>query len=161
MRRKLESDITLIEFLIQFGKIIDTFEGAIYSVEHKFHLIGDHLEMMELEDVEEWKDMIKRLLNKKSSYFTDKKFVKRQWYTHTEPGQEKFLIRVEDPEKQICSGWDCKGNPFKNEWVHLGNRLEKADWVGVSKTSIGHLCMTGDTKDVFNCLNLILEGKIK
>lgn len=51
------------------------------------------------------------------------KFIKGQWYTHTEPGQEKFLIRVEDPEKQICSGWDCKGNPFKNEWVHLGNRL--------------------------------------
>lgn len=51
------------------------------------------------------------------------KFIKGQWYTHTEPGQEKFLIRVEDLEKQICSGWDCKGNPFKNEWVHLGNRL--------------------------------------
>lgn len=54
------------------------------------------------------------------------KFIKGQWYTHTEPGQEKLLIRVEDPEKQICSGWDCKGKPFKNEWVHLGSRLEKA-----------------------------------
>lgn len=55
----------------------------------------------------------------------DGRFIKGQWYTHTEPGQEKFLIRVEDPEKQICSGWDCKGNPFKNEWVHLGNRLKR------------------------------------
>lgn len=57
--------------------------------------------------------------------YNEQKFIKGQWYTHTEPGQEKFLIRVEDPEKQICSGWDCKGNPFKNEWVHLGNRLNR------------------------------------
>lgn len=131
MRAQLESEITLKDFLEQFGEVVDTFEGTIYSVKHSFHLIGDHLEMMDPEDVKEWKDKIDRLWYSKMKKLEDKKgdgrFIKGQWYTHTEPGQEKFLIRVEDPEKQICSGWDCKGEPFRNEWVHLGNRLEKYD----------------------------------
>lgn len=58
-------------------------------------------------------------------------FKKGWWYVHTEPGQEKFMIRVEDPEKQICSGWNCKGQIFKDRWIHLGNRLVPAKDKGI------------------------------
>lgn len=51
------------------------------------------------------------------------KYPKGTWLKHTEPGQEKFLIRVEDPEKSICSGWDCKGHVFQNHKVFIAERM--------------------------------------
>lgn len=46
-----------------------------------------------------------------------------QWYIHTEPGQEKMIIMVVDSEKQLFSGWDCKGKFFSKEWLFLGDRF--------------------------------------
>lgn len=54
---------------------------------------------------------------------TSTKYPKGTWLRHTEPGQEDFLIRVEDPEKSICSGWDCKAHFFINHKVFIGERI--------------------------------------
>lgn len=50
---------------------------------------------------------------------------KGQWYIHTEPGQEKMIFVVVDPEKQLFSGWDCKGKFFSKEWLFVGDRFKK------------------------------------
>lgn len=56
---------------------------------------------------------------------TKTKFKKGLWYVHTEsPG---VLIRVDNPEKSICSGWTGAGRPFKNEYMFLSeSRLRLA-----------------------------------
>lgn len=103
MRGKINQDITLIDYLHMYSNILDNGDHKVFTVVDEFILQGNDL------------------------FVKEPRFIKGQWYTHTEPGQEKFLIRIEDPEKQVCSGWDCKGEPFKNEWVHLGSRLQPAD----------------------------------
>lgn len=50
---------------------------------------------------------------------------KGDWYIHTESGQEKMIFMVVDPEKQLCSGWDCKGKFFSKEWLFVGDRFKK------------------------------------
>lgn len=53
------------------------------------------------------------------------KFKEGHWYVHTEPGMEKFLIRIDDLDHSLCSGWDCKGKRFYKEYVWLGSRLKQ------------------------------------
>lgn len=44
-----------------------------------------------------------------------------QWRVFAEelPGHDKILVRVEDAEKSICSGWDCKGGLFVKQFFPL------------------------------------------
>ena len=44
-------------------------------------------------------------------------FLEGMWYVHEEsPG---FLIRIENVEKSICSGWTGAGRVFKNNYTYL------------------------------------------
>lgn len=43
-------------------------------------------------------------------------------FKHTEPGHEKYLIILVDPEESICSGFDAKGHEFVNHKVYIGSR---------------------------------------
>lgn len=55
----------------------------------------------------------------------DHKFIKGSWYVHTEsPG---VLIRIDNPEKSICSGWTGAGRPFIYHYMFLSeSRLRLA-----------------------------------
>lgn len=50
-----------------------------------------------------------------------------QYRIHTDKSQSKFLVRVDDAEKSICSGFDCKGNWFENEYTKLTRTVDIDD----------------------------------
>lgn len=100
-----------MEYLQMFSTIEETEEFQRFTLEnHKFSLT-------------ESGDL--------SVSINEPKFENGKWYAFKEPGQEKLLVRVDDAERMICSGWNCKGQVFHEEWMYLGNRLIRATWDNV------------------------------
>jgi len=72
------------------------------------------------------KEQFGLIMNNHSLGVLTKRVLKKgQWFVHTEEGQEKMLFMVNDPDKSICSGWDCKGKMFDKEWVFIGERFKE------------------------------------
>lgn len=135
----IDKKTTLIEYLQMFSTIEETEEFQRFTLEnHKFSLT-------------ESGDL--------SVSINEPKFENGKWYAFKEPGQERLLVRVDDAERMICSGWNCKGQSFHKEWMYLGNRLIEQDWEHVYFRLLEYMTLFGkdELSDLFDGLVITKE----